>query len=64
MNNQQKIIRIIAYELFYSLTISWIVFSLLEIWWPSLVSSFININGILLFWFILGIFIVVDKEKI
>jgi hypothetical protein len=54
---------IIFKELFYSLTGSLAIFTILEIIHPGLVLAYINLNWLLIFWLIIGIFIVVWDQK-
>lgn len=57
----------IGREMFIWLTISLVVFTALELLWPGVVSSFINLNFVLIFWLITGIvllFIGNNKIKI
>jgi len=51
-------------ELFYILTFALIVFSLLEFFWPRLVLAYINLNYVLLVWFICGILLLTIKKII
>lgn len=46
---------VIFKELFYALTVSLVVFLFLEIIWPGVVLAYININWVLIFWFAIGI---------
>lgn len=57
----------IGREIFIWLTIGLVVFTALELLWPGVVSSFINLNFVLIFWLITGIvllFIGNNKIKI
>lgn len=58
---------IILREIFYSLSILLVVLVLFELLWPKLVLVYININYLLIFWLIIGIFTVVmgksSKDK-
>jgi len=53
-----KNIYLILKELFYVLTASLVVFSILELLWPNMVLGYININWVLLTWLINGILLV------
>jgi len=58
----KRIINIITIELFYILSASLVIFTVFELFWPRLVLAYININLILIFWLIIGIFIVVNER--
>lgn len=49
-------------ESFYILTFAIIVFSLIEFFWPRLVLAYINLNYVLLVWFICGILLLTIKK--
>lgn len=53
----------IVYEIFIWLTTTLIFFALLELFWPGVVNSFINLNFILIFWMITGIVLLFVKKK-
>lgn len=57
----QKVFDIII-ELFYVLTASLFIFIVFELFWPRLVLAYLDINLILIFWLIIGIFIVLNKR--
>lgn len=42
-------------ELFYVLTAAFVIFALLELFWPGVVLSLFNLNWLLIFWLIDGI---------
>jgi hypothetical protein len=50
-------------ELFYSISIALVIFTLLEIIHPGIVLAYLNLNLLLLTWLILGIFIVIWDRK-
>lgn len=54
---------IILKEFFYVLTGALVIFSVLEIFWPGVVLSYININWVLIFWLIIGILILIINDK-
>lgn len=56
-------VKIFLQELFYVLTGALIIFSALELIHSGLVLAYININWVLIFWFLTGIVIVVFKEE-
>ena len=56
-------VKIFLQELFYVLTGALIIFSALELIHSGLVLAYININWVLIFWFLAGIVIVVFKEE-
>ncbi len=58
----RKILDILTVELFYILTASLIMFTTLELIWPRLILAYLNINLILIFWLVFGIFIVVNER--
>ena len=53
-----KNLYLILRELFYVLTASLVVFSVLELFWPNMILGYININWILLGWLINGIVLI------
>ena len=53
----------ILYEFFYVLTGALIIFCAMEIVCPRVVLAYININLVLLFWFLAGIVILVENKK-
>ena len=56
------LINTIILELFYILSASLLIFTVFELFWPRLVLAYININLILIFWLITGIFIIVNNK--
>jgi len=52
-----KNIYLIFKELFYALTGALVVFVALEIAWPGVVLAYININWVLILWFLIGMII-------
>lgn len=55
--------KIIAQEIFYILSSALLVFTALEMIWPRVVLAYIDLSWVLLIWLIIGIFIIVTKEK-
>ncbi len=49
-------------EFFYVLTGTLAIFSLLELAWPGVVLAYININWVLIFWLIIGIFLLLFSD--
>ena len=62
MNLDGKIISVFR-ELFYVLTGAIVIFSLLEIIWPGVVSAYINLNWILIFWLVAGIVVLTTFDN-
>ncbi len=56
-------INLIFKELFYILSGALAVFSILEIIFPNLVLAYVNINWVLILWFIIGIIILIINNK-
>lgn len=56
-------INIILKEFFYILTSFLVVFLLLELIWPGVVLSCVNINWILIFWLIFGMLILLFNKN-
>ncbi|RLC39146.1 hypothetical protein DRH27_00400 [Candidatus Falkowbacteria bacterium] len=50
-------------ELFYVLTGALIIFSAFELLRPGIVLAYINISWMLIFWFIIGIVIVIINRE-
>lgn len=59
MNNK---LTIITKELFYVLTGSLAVFSLLETAWPGIILAYINLNWVLILWLFIGIIVLLVRE--
>ena len=55
--------KMILKETFYVLTGSLAVFVVLETVWPGMVLAYININWVLLFWFLNVILILLNTNK-
>jgi len=53
-----KNIYLILRELFYVLTASLVVFSVLELIWPNMILGYVSMNWILLAWLINGILLI------
>lgn len=53
----KRTVNIFFYELFYALTGAILIFSCLEIFWPGIISAYLNLNYVLMFWLIIGIII-------
>lgn len=49
-------------DFFYFLTILLLSFILMELFWRGVISSFFNINLLLIFWAIIAIFILYFKK--
>ena len=43
------------YELFCVLTGAILIFAGLEIFWPGVITAYLNLNYVLIFWLIIGI---------
>jgi hypothetical protein len=50
-------------ELFYTLTVSLVVFNIMELARPRLVLAYLNLNYLLLVWLILGIILLKTNDK-
>jgi hypothetical protein len=50
-------------ELFFVLSIAIIIFVILELIWPGIVLSYINTSWVLIFWLMLGIFVVIKTGE-
>ncbi len=56
---------LISLEIFYALTGAIVIFSMMEIIRPNIVLAYFNLNWLLIFWLIVGIFILLlNKEKV
>ena len=55
--------KIIAKELFYALGSAFLIYFIMEIFWPRIVLSYFNINWVLLLWLIIAILIVLISDK-
>ena len=51
-------------EIFYTLSATLLIFTLMELIHPGIVLAYININHVLLFWLILVIVLIVKPNKI
>jgi len=58
----KKLLNIFIVELFYILSFALLSFFVLELFWSKVVLVYLNINLILIFWLIIGIFIIVNKK--
>ncbi len=57
-------LNLIIKEIFYVLTVASVVFVLIEVFWSNIVLAYIDINWVLISWFISAILILVfNKEK-
>jgi len=54
---------IICKEIFYVLTGALLIFSIMEIAFSGIVSAYININYVLIFWIFFAILILVNNDK-
>ena len=54
-------LNIILREMFYVTSGALIIFSVLELIHPKIVLVYVNINYLLIFWLIIGIFILLTK---
>lgn len=61
--NWKRNINFILREFFYVLTGAIVIFSLLEIIWPGVVSAYINLNWILIFWLVAGIVVLTTFDN-
>jgi len=61
MFGQEKI-QLIIKEIFYVLTGTLVIFSVIEVAWPRIVLAYINTNWVLILWLISGILILLIKE--
>lgn len=50
-------------ELFYIFTCALVVFSVMEIMWSRIVINYINLNCVLIFWLIIGIVMLLNKNN-
>lgn len=50
-------------EIFYSAGAGILIFSALEALWPGAVLAYFNLNYLLLFWLLIGIIILYDKQE-
>ena len=55
--------RVIAKELFYALGLAFLIYFVMEIFWPGIVLSYFNINWVLLLWLITAILIILMPDK-
>jgi len=55
--------RIMAKELFYASGSAFLIYFIMEIFWPGIVLSYVNINWVLLLWLITVILIVLLPNK-
>ena len=55
--------RIIAKELFYVTGSAFLIYFIMEIFWPGIVLSYFNINWVLLLWVIIAILIILILDK-
>ena len=62
-NDNRQGVYLITREFFYTLTMALVCFFIMELIWPRIVLSYININIVLIFWVINAsvMFIVNDK---
>ena len=60
---KKNIVYLFLNEAFYVLGVAYLTFVLLEIFFPGMILAYIDINFILIFWLIIGIFIVVNNKK-
>ena len=59
-----KIINQISLEFFYILTISLIIFTILELIWPGIVLGYFNINLLLILWLLnASVLLITTKNK-
>ena len=55
--------QILIQELFYALTVSLVIFSVLELIKPRLILAYFNLNWLLLGWLIIGIILLLSKRE-
>lgn len=55
--------RIIAKELFYVSGLAFLIYFVMEIFWPGIVLSYVNINWVLILWLITAILIILLKSN-
>ncbi len=58
-----KTIYLISCELFYVLAGAMVIFVIMEIVWPNFVLAYLNLNWLLIFWLIVGIFILLIYQE-
>jgi len=58
-----KYIYLISKELFYVLAGAMVIFVIMEIVWPNIVLAYLNLNWLLIFWLIVGIFILLIYQE-
>lgn len=67
IRNYQKIKAVyfkdILREIFYVFGEALAIFFILEFFFPGLVLAYINVNVVLIFWLVIGIFIIVFDKK-
>jgi len=56
-------LNIISCEIFYVLTGAIIIFALMESVEPDIVLAYLDLNWLLIFWLIVGIFILINNKK-
>ncbi len=59
-----KTIYVISREIFYVLTSAMVIFTIMEIIWPNIVLAYLNLNWLLIFWLIIGIFILLIHNEV
>ena len=55
--------RLILQEIFYILSASLVVFGVLEILWSNVILFYINLNLVLILWFLNGIMLLALKKE-
>ena len=55
--------RIIAKELFYVSGFAFLIYFIMEIFWPGIILSYFNINWVLLLWLIIAILIILIQDE-
>jgi hypothetical protein len=56
-------LKIFFLELFYVLSASLLIFSVLELFWPRVVLSYVNINKVLIIWLIVATIIIMTPKQ-
>ena len=60
---RKKNIYLISKEIFYVLSGALVIFAVLELIWPSLVLAYINLNWVLILWFIGGMVVLAGSRS-
>ncbi len=50
-------------EIFKALTVALAIFAAMELFWPGMVIAYLNLNLVLIFWFLNSIILLLLKDK-